>query len=135
MKLGKGTRRTLIVDIDNEFHEALIRLGDHVPNYERNQFIQYTASILLMSLLMCDRDGAVDAFERITSLAHISDMKKHATIWGEFLALANYFHNHYYHHDELIRDLEDMMPKHPKEFPELIFEVEVADKGGYLKVS
>lgn len=135
MKLSRGKRRTLIVEIDNDIHEALVRLGDHVPGYERNQFIQYTASILLMTLLMCDRDLAVDAFERITSLAHISDQKKHAIIWGEFLSLVNYFHNHYYHHDDMIKDLEDMLSPSPKEFPELMFEVELAEKGGFLKVS
>lgn len=128
-------RRTLIIEIDNNFHEALVRLGDHVPGYERTQFIQYTASILLMTLLMCDRDYAIDAFERITSLAHIPDQKKHSILWGEFLSLTNYFHNHYYHHDEMIRDLEDMLSKTPKEFPELMFEVELAEKGGFLKVS
>ena len=135
MSFKPRSKNVLIVDIDSNIHESLLRLGDHVPAYERNQFIQYIASILLMSLLLNDRDEAIDAFERISSLAHIAHQKVHGILWGEFISLMNSFHTHYYHHDGLIIDLEDVLETGSKEFLELMFEVEIPAKASYLKVS
>jgi hypothetical protein len=135
MTFEAKSKPSILVEIDDNIHEALIRLGDHVPGYECNQFISFVASILLMTLFMHDRDGAIDAFERVSCMLHEVGHKKQGILWGEFIQLMNYFHDYYFHHDSLISDLENLIGPSPKDFPEEIFEVDVYNKGGYLKVS
>lgn len=135
LRLSVGRTRSLIVDICPEELEALNRLGDFVPHMCRDDFVEKVCSLLLVSILVSNRNEVIDAFERLVVMTALSNMADNHKLWGEFLQLLNYFRD-LHHHDIGLRDELNRLPRGElRVHPEERFQIKFAKRGSYLLVT
>lgn len=87
-------RRSIVIDIDGEVAEAVVRLGDHVDSKLRHDFLEKVFSILLCGLIDAGRDITADFEETSTMALHDDPMHgqmSYAVLWGEWIQLKEVF--------------------------------------------
>jgi len=135
LRLSFGRTKSLIVDICPEELEALTRLGDFVPHMCRKDFTEKVCSLLLLSILVANRNEIIDAFERLVVMTSLTNMSDNHKLWGEFLQLLNYFRD-LHHHEDGLRDELNRLPRGDLRVnPEERFQIKFAKRGSYLMVT
>ena len=128
-------RQSVIIDIDPDLAEAIIRIGDYVPAVDKTAFISAVLSLLLTGLLIEE-----DAVEHVMSgidrvMANISVNALAAQqLWGELISINRMFRLRLLHHDVILASLERLLPSDLREHAEELFYVEFSECGNFLRV-
>lgn len=128
-------RKSVILDVRSDIAESIVRLGDYIPENERNHFISSSVSIVLAGVMLDDNNStALDAMDRLVSNVGLVKQTESASLLGEMLVLNNVFRSSYKHHDGMLEELEQLMPNDPRCNIEEIFNVEFSPDGNFLRI-
>lgn len=128
-------RKSVILDVRSDIAESIIRLGDYIPEPDRNHFISSSVSIILAGTMLDDNNcTALDAMDRLVSNANLTKPNESANLLGEMLVLNNVFRSSYTHHDGMLDELEQLLPNDPRCNIEEVFNVEFSPDGNFLRV-
>lgn len=128
-------RKSVILDIRSDIAESIIRLGDYLPEHDRNHFISSSVSIVLAGVMLDDNNStALDAMDRLVTNSGLTKAKESASLLGEMLVLNNEFRNSYSHHDGMLKELEQLMPNDLRCNIEEVFNVEFSPDGNFLRI-
>jgi len=134
-KLPAPERRSVILDVKADIAEAIVRLGDYLPETERNHFISSSVSIILAGVMLDDNNStALDAMDRLVSDTGLAEPKQSAGLLGEMLVLNNVFRDSYKHHDGMLTELEQLLPTDMRCNIEEVFNVEFSPDGNFLRI-
>lgn len=133
-KLPTPERKSVILDVKADIAEAIIRLGDYLPEPDRNHFISSSVSIILAGVMLDDNNStALDAMDRLVSDTAVTP-KESAGLLGEMLVLNNVFRDSYKHHDGMMTELEQLLPADMRCNIEEVFSVEFSPDGNFLRI-
>lgn len=128
-------RRSVILDVRSDIAESIIRLGDYIPEPDRNHFISSSVSIVLAGVMLDDNNrSALDAMDRLVQKVGLIKPTDSANLLGEMLVLNNVFRESYKHHDGTLEELEQLLPNDPRTSIEEVFNVEFSPTGDFLRI-
>jgi hypothetical protein len=127
--------QSVIIEIRSDIAESIDRLGDYIPEGDRNHFVSSAVSIVVANILHDDNNSAaLDAMDRLVTQAGLSQPKEAANLLGEMMVLNNVFKSTYQHHDETYKALEKLLPNDLRVGLDEIFHVEISSGGDFLRI-
>ena len=128
-------RQSVIIDIDPDVAEAIIRVGDYVPPLDRTAFISAILSLLLVGLLI-EEDAVEHVMSGIDRIMINIDVDNLASqrLWGELISINRMFRLRLLHHIVILEELEKLLPSDLREHAEDLFYVEFSNCGNFLRV-
>lgn len=130
-------RARLIIPIDRDIFESVLRLGDYVYTLHASEIVKSAFSLLLASLIVEDTQEAFDGFERLlvnyaAYLDTTSDTRE--KLFAEFTMVSHVFYERNRYSDKLKEELEELIPADSRTVSEELFEVRVSSKGPYIMI-
>lgn len=127
--------KSVIIEIRSDIAESIERLGDYIPEGDRNHFVSSAVSIVVANILHDDNNSAaLDAMDNLVTKAGLSQPNDASNLLGEMLVLNSVFKETYNHHDETHRALEAMLPNDLRVGLDEIFHVEISPGGDFLRI-
>lgn len=127
--------KSVIIEIRSDIAESIERLGDYIPEGDRNHFVSSAVSIVVANILHDDNNSAaLDAMDNLVTKAGLSQPNDASNLLGEMLVLNSVFKETYSHHDETHRALEAMLPNDLRVGLDEIFHVEISPGGDFLRI-
>jgi hypothetical protein len=127
--------KSVIIEIRSDIAESIERIGDYIPEGDRNHFVSSVVGIVVANILHDDNNSAaLDAMDGLVTKAGLTQPNDAACLLGELMVLNGVFKDTYKHHDETYKALEEMLPNDLRVGLDEIFHVEISSGGDFLRI-